>query len=278
MADPTPPTASPRSAPGALRRPPSLAARALAGSACLGVIFLVWWWATRGAAEERLISPATLGSPSEVFGSFKSLWFDRALTRHTAASVWRVMQGFGLAVLIGVPLGILAGCFPLLGAFLAPLNLFGRNVPVAALIPLTMLWFGIDELQKVMFIFIASVAFVLSDAMQNVINVEQKYVDTAYTLGASRRQVIFKVLLPMALPDIFNSLRLLFGVGFGYIILAEVVNMDRGLGTLITVSERRGPREHVYLCLIVITLVAYAIDRLIYRLGFLLFPHRRRSS
>ncbi len=260
-----------------IRDEPSALGRLLMGSLCIGIIGAVWWYVTRGTAEQRIVSPATLGSPAEVFGSFKSLWFDRALTRNTLASLSRVLQGYGLALLVGIPLGVLAGCFSRINAFLAPVAVFGRNIPVAALVPLTMLWFGIDELQKVMFIFIAAVSFVLSDATTNIAAVEQKYLDTAYTLGASRIQVIFKVLVPLALPDIFNSMRLLFGLGFGYIILAEVVNMDSGLGTLIAQSQRRGPREHVYLCLLVITLVAYLIDRLLFFTGKQLFPYRFRT-
>ena len=85
------------------------------------------------------------------------------------------------------------------------------NLPVAALIPLTILWFGIDEAQKVMFIFIACVAFVISDTTLSIRDVDQRYIDTAYTLGAGRWQVILKVLIPLAMPNVFNSLRLLFG-------------------------------------------------------------------
>lgn len=260
-----------------IRDEPSVLGRLFMGGLFVGLILGGWWLVTRGPVETRVVPPQVIGSPAEVFGSFSSLWFERALTRNMVASIWRVLQGFGLAILIGIPLGILAGTFRRIGAFIAPVVVFGRNVPVAALIPLTMLWFGIDELQKVMFIFIACVAFVTFDATSIVMAVPQEYLDTASTLGAKRRQILFKVLLPLALPDIFNSMRLLFGLGFGYIILAEVVNMDQGVGTLISMSQRRGPKEHVYLCLLCITLVAYAIDRMLYFLGGKLFPYRVRD-
>lgn len=261
-----------------IRDEPGPIGRLLMGGLCIGLVVLAWWLVTRGATPEaRVVSPSTLPSPGEVLRSFKSLWFERALTRNTMASLLRVLEGYGLALLIGVPLGILGGCFRRFNAFLAPITIFGRNIPVAALVPLTLLWFGTDESQKVLFIFIACVAFVISGATDTVNNVDQKYLDTAYTLGASRTQVIFKVLVPLALPDLFNSMRLLFGLGFGYIILAEVVNMDTGLGALISTSQRRGMYEHVYLCLLVITLVAYVLDRLLYWIGKQLFAYRFRG-
>jgi NitT/TauT family transport system permease protein len=162
-------------------------------------------------------------------------------------------------------------------AFLAPLVIFGRNIPIAALIGLTFLFFGIAETQKVMFIFLACVAFVVADTTTSIMDVGQQYVDTAYTLGASRWQAIIKVLVPLAMPSVFNSLRLLFGLAFGYVMLAELVRLGNevgGLGNLINVSLRQGPREHVYLIVIIIPVVALLIDRLLYLVQRSLFPHR----
>ena len=107
-----------------------------------------------------------------------------------AATLKRVLIGFGLAILVGVPLGIVAGSWRVVEASAAPLALFGRNLPVAALIPLTILWFGIDETQKVMFIFIACVPFVYSDTVRAIASVADRYVETAQTLGASSRQIV----------------------------------------------------------------------------------------
>ena len=110
-----------------------------------------------------------------------------------------------------------------------------------------------------MFIFIACVAFVVWDTTRAVQEVGSQYIDTAYTLGAGTWQTIGKVLLPLALPSVFNSLRLIFGLAFGYIMLAEVVKFGGetgGLGDLINISQRRGPREHVLLILLIIPVVA----------------------
>src|SRR4051812_2233105 len=149
-----------------LRIAPPPMTRRLVGAGALAALVVVWWFVTSGVgSEERLISPVILPSPMEVLRSFPSLWRDRGLLASITATLQRVLFGFCLAALIGVPLGIAAGSWRVLEAAGAPLALFGRNLPVAALIPLTILWFGIDETQKVMFIFIACVPFIYSDAV-----------------------------------------------------------------------------------------------------------------
>ena len=173
------------------------------------------------------------------------------------------------------PLGILAGSWRVFEAAGQPLALFGRNLPVAALIPLTILWFGIDETQKVMFIFIACVPFVYSDAVAAVANVPERYVETAETLGASVFQVITKVLVALSIPDIYNSLRHLFGLAFCYIMLAELINAQHVLGFLLMTSQRRGLSEHIIAILIIFGLLAWGIDRLLFLFQRGLFPHRR---
>lgn len=261
----------------ALRAPAPQWQGVLLGISCLLLSLGLWWWLTLGVAEERLISPIALPSPSETFGSFHELWFDRALTRNLLITLKRVLLGFSLAVVVGVPLGVLAGCFSRFQSFLSPLIIFGRNIPLAALIALTFFFFGIGEGQKVMFIFIACVAFVVADAATAVQDVATRYVDTGYTLGASQRQVILKILVPLAMPSVFNSLRLLFGLAFGYIMLAELIKLGDevgGLGYLINISQRRGPREHIYLIVLIIPMVALLIDRVLFWIQVQLFPYR----
>ena len=258
-----------------LREPPPPLVKRTVGFLGVGVAVLVWWILTYGAsAETRIVSPVVLPSPGEVLRSIPALFTERALVASTAATLRRVITGFGLAIIIGVPLGILAGAYRIFDALTGPISVFLRNIPVAVLIPLTILWFGIDETQKTMFIFIATAPFVFFDAARAVAGVHDRYVETAQTLGATPRQVVMKVLIPLALPDIYNSLRNLFGLAFGYIILAELVNAEHGLGYLLMTSQRRGLTEHIFAILIVIGLLAYGIDRLLYWFQRGLFPHR----
>ncbi|MBC8089881.1 MAG: ABC transporter permease [Phycisphaerae bacterium] len=247
------------------------------GAGILGVLvlLLVWWLLTLGGTPEtRFISPVLLPSPGEVMRGIPTLFSERALLASIAATLKRVFGGFLLAILVGVPLGIIAGSYKLFDAFTRPLSVFARNVPVAVLIPLTILWFGIDETQKMMFIFISTVPFVFFDAARAIGAVHDRYVETAQTLGASPRQVISKVLIALAMPDIFGSLRSLFGLAFGYIMLAELVNAEHGLGYLLMTSQRRGLTEHIFAILILIGLLAYGIDRLLFFFQRGLFPYR----
>jgi ABC-type nitrate/sulfonate/bicarbonate transport system permease component len=249
--------------------------RRFVGVGAMGLVLLVWWILTRGGGpEERLVSPVILPSPAEVIRSFPSLLRDRALVESIAATLKRVLIGFGLAALVGVPLGILAGSWRVIEAAGAPLALFGRNLPVAALIPLTILWFGIDETQKVMFIFIACVPFVYSNVVAAIASVPDRYVETAQTLGATSFQIVRKVLVALAIPDIYNSLRHLFGLAFGYIMLAELINAQHGLGYLLMSSQRRGLSEHIILILLIIGLLAFGIDRVLFWFQRGLFPYR----
>ena len=311
---------------------------------CVCVALFLWYVATAGPVESRLINPITLPSLADTIESFPRLWFERALARSALASLGRVLGGFVLAAAIGVPLGICAGAFLRLNAFLKPLSIFGRNIPIAALIPLTLMWFGLGELQKVMFIFFASVAFIFSDTVRAIEDVPDNYLDAAYTLGAryvprhaaigasvagaiyavvfagayallAQRpgpqdveliaawrlgllkvtafglvvgpllwfaplayQAIQKVLMPLAMPDIVNTLRLLFGLAFGYVMLAEVINAGFGLGAIIILSQRQGPHEHIYLALVLIALLAFGIDRGILAVQRWCFPYRRMGE
>jgi len=245
------------------------------GLLCVALVLLAWFLVTAGEPEARMVSPTVLPSPAETFGSFGELWFDRALTRNLYVTLRRVVVGFALACLVGIPLGVFAGCFAFAQGLLFPLTIFGRNIPLAALIPLTFAAFGIGEGQKVMFIFIACVMFIVSDTATAIRDVDQRYVDTAWTLGAKKRQIITKVLVPLAMPAVFNSLRLLFGLAFGYIMLAELVKLGGevgGLGDIIRQSQRRGIIEHIWLVLLIIPFIALGLDRLLLAIQRSLYP------
>lgn len=242
------------------------------------IVLGLWWFVTAGpTAETRIISPVILPSPAEVVASFSELWFERALTRSILYSTGRVLAGFALASLIAVPLGIAMGAFTSIRAMFNPVAVAGGYLPIAALVPLTLSWFGVGETQKVVFLAVGCFVFLLPLVVAAVDEVEETYLKTAWTLGATRSQAVFRVLIPIAAAQIYDALRLVIGIGWTYIILAEIVAAERGLGNLIIVSQRRGPREHIYLVLLVIVLLAFVTDKLLQWLGRRLFPYREMN-
>ena len=257
-----------------IREPLSAWKAVLLGLLPVVALLALWAFVTTGAPEERVISPTILPSPSEVVQSFPLLWFDRALTRNLAVSFTRVVQGFALAVAISFPLGVMMGAFTKVKAAFTPLTVFGAYLPIPTLVPLTLSLFGTGELQKVMFLALAFGIYLVPLFVAAVDAVDDTYLKTAYTLGASKSQAVSRVLLPISWPDIWQAMRLGFGVGWSYILLAEMVDVGRGLGGIIITSQRRGPREHIYLVLVIIVAVAFLTDKLWAIVGRFLFPHR----
>jgi ABC-type nitrate/sulfonate/bicarbonate transport system permease component len=257
------------------KRLPALVRYAL-GALCLGFILLLWWYVTSGdSPEQRILPPNKLPSPGETWARVGPLFNDGNLIGHLLTSFKRVLYGFGLAVLIGVPLGILAASWRAIEGFLAPVAVFGRNIPIAALVPLCLVFFGLGEDYIRWFLFFGTVPFVFATTVSSMLATHERYVETAKTLGASDFQVVRKVLVPLALPDIFTSLRQLFGLAWGYIMLAEMMGAGKGVGWLMNQSQTRGGDEaNVYVILVVITILAYTIDRLLYWFQRGIFPYR----
>lgn len=241
------------------------------------LLLLVWVGMTTGEAEQRMISPTILPSPFEVLSSFPSLWFDRALTRNVLVSFSRVVAGFAVGVALAFPLGLLMGSFTKIGAMFNPLAVFGAYLPIPALVPLTLSLLGTGEKQKIGFLALAFLVYLLPLIVGAVEKVDDVYLKTAYTLGASRAQVVGKVLLGISWADIFQALRLGFGVGWSYILLVEMIDIEKGLGGIIIMSQRRGPREHIYLVLIIIVALAFLTDKIWATLGRYLFPYRQEG-
>ena len=257
-----------------IRRPVPRTIAVVLGIVPVLVTLGLWWALTHGAAEERVLSPVILPSPAEVVASFPSLWWERALSRSVITSFMRVLVGFAVGAFVALPLGIFMASFDAVRAAFSPLATAFGYLPIPTLVPLTLSLFGTGELQKVMFLAIAFVVYLLPLVVKAIDDVDSVFLRTAFTLGASTSQAVRRVLVAIAWPDIFQALRTGFGVGWGYILLAEMVAADQGLGNIIITSQRRGPREHIYLVLVVITLVAFATDRVWAWAGRRLFPYR----
>ncbi len=246
-------------------------------------LLLVWTLVTRGAPEERVLGPTILPSPAEVVSSLSQLLTTsdpegRTLFGHIGLSMRRVALGFLLALAIVLPLGILMGAFGSVRSIFDPVMTASGYIPIATLVPLTMSWFGLDEIQKVVFLAMAFGIFLVPMVIRAIDSVPDVYLRTAYTLGASRWQVIRHVLVPVALPDIWHGMRLAFGVGWTYLVLAEVVVKTGGLGDLIDTARRRALSGRVYLVIVIITMIAWVADLIWKYLADVFFPYKRSRS
>ena len=149
-------------------------------------------------------------------------------------------------------------------------------MPIVVFIPLTLAWFGMSEMQKVVFLFIGCFVVLLPLVVKTVSDVPSAFLDVAKTKGATQWQLVSRVLFPIARADIWDHLRGVYGVGWGWIILAEVVNAEQGLGYLISQSERRGHIDSLFAVVMVIIVIAVLCDQAWKYLGYWLFPYRQR--
>ncbi len=241
-------------------------------------IMALWWFATRGeTVEQRLLAPLILPSPHEVLMAFPKLHFEQGLVRSILTSFIRVTVGFSLAAVVAVPLGVYMASFPTVSAFFRPLALASSYVPIVVFIPLTLAWWGASEAQKIGFLFIACFVALLPLVIKSISDVAPAYLDVALTKGATQWQLVREVLFPVAAADIWDHLRGVYGIGWGWIILAEVVAAQQGLGFLIQMSERRGHTNATFAIIIVIVAIAVVCDQAWRAGGRSLFPYRKKS-
>jgi ABC-type nitrate/sulfonate/bicarbonate transport system permease component len=225
----------------------------------VATFFGLWCVLTYGGIVPAVILP----SPTAVLRAFPTLHFEEALVRSAFWSLYRVTLGFVLAAAVAIPLGILMGTFPPIKAFFAPILDPLRFLPISALVPLTIVWFGIQETQKIVFLFLGTVVYLLPLVVEAIEEVDEVYLHTATTLGATKGQLVRHVLVPGSLPAIGEALRVMNGIGWTYVILAEVINAPYGLGALITVAGKRSHVDQIFALVIVILIIGIVSDQIL---------------
>ncbi|HMU37749.1 MAG TPA: ABC transporter permease [Pseudomonadota bacterium] len=252
----------------------------------LPVLLLILWVALTSGAKP-VVSGGFLPKPSDVLRVLlrdliigKQEWVDgkpivvRVLLDASIASSWRIVLSFFLAAAVALPLGILMGAFEPINRLVEPIMAPLRYMPISAFIPLTILWFGIEEKQKIAFLFLGVFVYLLPVVISAIRAVPEELVQTARTLGASRFQVIASVLVPAAAPDIFDSFRVMNAISWTYVILAEFVNTKRGLGYQIQLAGNHLHIDEVFAGIFIIGIIGLLSDALIRFGGRLLFPWR----
>ena len=195
---------------------------------------VIWSILTYGG----VIDPLFLPSPGRVFQAGWDLFAEFSFATDIFNSVYRVMVGFIVAAVLGVPIGLIMGTFKAAEAITEPVVGFIRYMPASAFIPLFILWLGIGDIEKIAIIFVGSFFQLVLMVAVVAKNVHKDMLETAYTLGANRFQVIRKVLLPASLPGIVDTLRIIVGWAWTYIIVAELVASASGIGYMIISSQR----------------------------------------
>jgi NitT/TauT family transport system permease protein len=219
-------------------------------------LFAAWC----AAAYSGLVQPLFLPSPTAVLSAGAAMAADGSLAQNAGASLSVIVSGWALAVITGVPIGILMGSFKVVEALIEPAVDFVRYLPVSALIPLLILYIGIGTAEKVAVIFIGTFFQLVLLVADVAAHVPREQIEVSYTLGASRAQVVGRVLLPATLPGVMDTLRITMGWAWTYLVVAELVSADRGLGYLILNSMRGLFTDRIFVGLAVIGLLGLGFD------------------
>lgn len=229
------------------------------------IVLLIGFWAF--VTYAGYIKPLFLPSPMGVVGAFvdviKEGFTGASFWEHVWVSTLRVFGAFLLACVIGIPLGIAMGMSPVARGIFDPPIEFYRPIPPLAYLPLMIIWFGIDELSKVLLIFSSVLAPMVLGARAGVKSAAIEQIHAAYSFGATRWQVIRMVVLPAAMPEIFTAMRV--GIGFGWttLVAAEMVAATSGLGYMVLSASRFLQTPIVIMGIVVIAAIAYAFDHLV---------------
>ena len=224
------------------------------------VLMLVWYAVT----ALQLIKPLFLPSPAAVWQQFYEYLTgaanDKPLWDHFIASVLRVTVAFWVAFLTAVPVGIAMGMSRVARGIFDPPIEFYRPLPPLAYLPLIIIWFGIDEVPKVLLIYLACFAPLALAARSGMKSAAPEQINAAYSMGASYGQVIRHVILPSALPEILVGMRIAIGFGWTTLVAAEMVAANVGLGQMVLNASNFLRTDIVVMGIIVIGVVAYLFD------------------
>src|SRR5215468_3395279 len=195
---------------------------------------ILWWFVT----AQKWVTPLILPTPGQVVARLYELAASGKLVSDTLVSVYRITVGFLLATVCALPIGVLIGCYRVWEAAIEPLVDFIRYMPVVAFIPLTILWSGTGDTQKFLIIWIGTFFQQVLLIMDNVKRVPMDYVNLGRTLELPERRILARIVVPSALPGIWDSLRISLGWAWTWLVLAELVAATSGLGYRITVAQR----------------------------------------
>ena len=245
----------------------------------LAIGLLAVLWSLSSAFE--WVDPIFWPSPGAVWRKFVEISSDGyrnfTLWEHIGWSLYRILMGFGLGCLLGIPLGFAMGLSRVVRGMFDPIVEFFRPIPPLAFIPLVIIWSGIGERSKILLLFLAALWIMTIAARAGVSSVKISKIHAAYTLGVNRRQLLFRVIFPNALPEIFTGMRVAMGVCWGTVVAAELVAAESGVGFMIMVASVFLSTDIVVMGVVIIGVIGYGIDILMRKLEAALVPWKGKG-
>lgn len=236
------------------------------------VIILAWCVLTYGGFLNEIFMP----SPTKVWNCLVEMALDGSLLEHCLLSTKRVMIGWFWSAVAALPIGMLMARSKIFSAVFQPIIEFARYLPVVALVPLTILYLGIDENQKYVIIFLGTFFQLVLMVCDTVSSIEKNMINAARTLGAGKLQVYTEVIFHAALPGLMDDFRMTIGWAWTYLVVAEMVAASAGLGYIILKSQRFLATDVIFAGLIMIGLIGLLTDFVLKILTKLIVPWHER--
>ncbi|MBE9189271.1 ABC transporter permease [Gloeocapsopsis crepidinum LEGE 06123] len=230
--------------------------RLLLSAIALALPLIIWAF----ISYSGLTTPVFLPTPTAVLDAGIRMFAEESLHLDIIASSLRVASGFFVAALVGVPTGILMGTFHSMESLLSPIVGTVRYMPVVAFVPLIIIWVGLGESAKVLIIFLGVVlynAMMIADAVKFI---PDEMLNVAYTLGSNRREVLFRVIVPAVFPSVLDTLRVNISGAWNYLVIAELIASQNGLGYRIVQSQRFLQTDKVLFAIAIIGVIGLLID------------------
>src|SRR5580765_8081037 len=237
--------------------------------------FLILLWIA--LTNWEILPPFSLPKPMGVIRAFGKLWTEYDLLGNVVESWWRIAQAFLWCAVVAIPLGILMSSYRWLFELINPVAAPMRAMPLTAFLPAFIALFGIDETEKIAFLWFGMFFYLLAVVVEEVNRVDNALLETAYTLGAKQRQALWLV-FRASFPAIFSSFRILYDIGWTYVILAEMLNARKGVGYMVEAARKVLDFDRVYAGIIAIGIAAFLFRFLLTLLEGLLFPWRKATS
>lgn len=223
-----------------------------------GILILLIVW----QVGSMMTTPLFVPSPISVWDALIGLFETDQLIPGLLYSLTRISTATLMSMAVAIPLALLFYTIKPLKEMISPVVSAMRYIPVTAFSPLLILWFGIDEVMKISFLFLATFVYVLPSTVLCLEDVPQDLIDTGKSIGMRPHQIVSEILLPAALPSIMNSFLMMYGIGWTYIAVVEATNAQKGLGFIINVGSARGKTAVVFAAILVIIVFSYIFDKL----------------